>query len=130
MIFESGKYTAQIRKIYVKTYERKADGAKFKRLVLDLDVVNDKREIKQLKATYALDYAKEYFNEYCGKSSDELIGMCGEAVLTVKSFVNDKGETIKYNDVKYFNLYDENNNPIIYRKKEADNEDVVEKIGW
>lgn len=108
---------ARIKKIMKKDCTT-ADGKKFSVLDIVCDVVvNDKGEIKVLKASMSMDYAKRYFN-YCGISTKDAIGKTVEVVTAKKEFIGNDGSNRIYNYIKFLNFLNEENQPIIMPKKD------------
>ena len=70
-----------------------------------------------MTARFGMDYAKKYFNDFCGLKSSQLTGLSCVCTVIKKSYEKD-GETRYCNDIKYLNLIDDNGKPIILRDDE------------
>lgn len=97
-----------------------SDGKKFSVLDITCNVLWDEErgEIKQLKSSMSLDYAKKYF-EYCHITTKDAIGKKVNVIVSKKEFTKKDGTNRIYTFIKYLNFLDENNNPIIMPKEES-----------
>lgn len=100
---------------------RTCKGANGSFQVLDIfaDVVNDKNEVRTYRGQMGAEYAKKYF-EHCGVKTKETIGLPCEISLVKEQYTTKDGEQRQVTKIKYFNLLDENNKPIIMYKNKVD----------
>lgn len=109
-------------KATVKKYVlRTCKGANGSFQVLDIfaDVVNDKNEVRTYRGQMGAEYAKKYF-AYCGVTTKATIGTQCEISLVKEQYTTKDGEQRQVTKIKYFNLLDENNKPIIMYKNKVD----------
>lgn len=96
-----------------------SDGKKFSVLDISCNVLwnEESGEIKQLKSSMSLDYAKKYF-EYCHMSTKDAIGKKVNVIVSKKEITKKDGTVGIYTFIKYLNFLDENDKPIIMPKEE------------
>ena len=110
-----------LKRVEVKEYTtRKETGAKtFKKFEFVCDVEMSDHTIKTLKGSYGLDFAQRYF-EYCGVKTKDLIGKEVECILAKRAFENEKGEKRTISFIRYINVLDKDNKPIIMSDKKQE----------
>ena len=108
---------ATIKKYVLRTC--KGANGSFQVLDIFVDVVNDKNEVRTYRGQMGAEYAKKYF-AYCGVTTKATIGQPCEISLVKEQYTTKDGEQRQVTKIKYFNLLDENNKPIIMYKNKVD----------
>lgn len=120
---KNGTYNGIITKIEKNTITKKTDNTKFDVFVARVDIKNEKNEVKNLRFSQGMQYALEYFRDKCGVASKDMIGKpCKCTVITKESRPDEDGNTFKFNEIKYLNLFDEDGN-VIKRRDVAETAD-------
>lgn len=114
-LWDNGIYDGTI--IAVEAVERKTkEDKKFTQVLITVDTIH-KEEVKTLKATMSLEYAKKYFG-HCKVKSRDLVGQDCKVSIFTKSFKpEDKDEAIKFNAIRYLNLIDDEGKSILLPKE-------------
>lgn len=103
----------KIRKVETK------DGKSFEMLDYTADIViNDKGEIKTLKGSMSVEYARKYF-AYCGVKTADLVNKEVAVTLAKRKYENADGEERTVNFIKYLNVLNDEGEPI-YMNKDTD----------
>ena len=97
-------------------------GTKFSVIDYTCDVEYSNGEVKTLRGSMSIDYAKKYF-EFCNETSKSAINKDVEVVVAKRKYTdsNENERTVNY--VKYMNFIDENGNKIIM-KSDTSEEDI------
>ena len=119
---------AILRKVEKKTFEVKQGknkGNKFDKVEFSCDVIyGDKGQVKQLKGSYSMDFAKEYF-EHCatitGKKMLDYIGTEVEVVTEKRTYERKEGGTGVFEYIKFLNILNpQDGKAILLPKDETD----------
>lgn len=103
---------AIIKKVYKKSFAT-ASGKQFDRLFIDCDcIIDDKGTIRTYKASFAPDYAKKYFRDFCGFSSKELVGKKCTVNLRRRAYTTKDGKDGTVTEVYRLYLNGEDGNPM------------------
>ena len=97
-------------------------GTKFSVIDYTCDVEYSNGEVKTLRGSMSVDYAKKYF-EYCGMTSQTAINKDVEVVVAKRKYIDSNENERTINFVKFMNFIDENGNKIIM-KSETSEEDI------
>lgn len=109
-----------IIKKYTKRNCKTSAGVPFSMLDVEVNVVNENKEVRTYRGSLSFDFAKRYFQAY-GKKTSETIGDECEITLVKTQYEKD-GETRTATKIKYFNLLNDDGTPFILRREDKDSE--------
>ena len=94
-------------------------GTKFSVIDYTCDVEYSSGEVKTLRGSMSIDYAKKYF-DYCRVSSKDAINKDVEVVVAKRKYTDSNENERTINFIKYMNFIDENGNKIIMKSDEKE----------
>lgn len=127
-MLKNGYYNGKIIGLEVKEFEKKDDSKqKFKKLEIKCQIFLDNNEVKILKLSYGIDFARKLFVG-SGVPTSQAIGHKVKCYVGTKSIANKEGGISTFNVLRSI-LFLNENDEVIYNPNEKEDDDTTNLKG-